>query len=959
MASKKSQEMIPTLLVGVGGTGYKTLKIVKKKFLECSHYGNKVPPMINFLSFDTDKNMLDEDVFSTSEKFLLDADTSAILGNINQFPHIKKWFPVHRIRETIAHGARQIRALGRLALFSKINGVIDAIRASLTNIYDKKLLAGEIIRTDDSVPVNVYIVTSTCGGTGSGMLLDISYIIRQIIQQQSMLQPEIYGYLSMPDSLVNIPDSSLERIKANSAAALKEIDLFMEGTEIFSTKYTDNFAIKENIGMMKPFDFCYLISGVDITEQATITKVVAEQIFHGLGTGPEQSTNKSYFSNIPTLAFKPIISGEFIGKKTNYSSLGVASCVIPIKKVVELLANRFSADLMNAILEYTNPKDGKTLSPWEQDAVLFNRNNFLEINAKQDLKLLDKIYDIGKLKLMSPLKFEEHKASEICDIMVQDISDYARYQQDVKKSIAENRNNAEVALIKNYVALVSASMGDAARGSGFVIKTSEYLYRVLEQFRVGLGGQRNVRFGDVARFNEAAGEKKASVDYEVSKTWLLRSDRRIHETCVEWVNNMNSAFSAQAQLDRLEAAIEVVDRLMAAIKSNVDELKKFKENVKFLKNDIFTKRATYSGASLDDREGSWLLEYPVIETSDLERLYRDSVNNPDLYESVFVGKGGLNIIEKWTFYANNRQIFEIDIMNYTTKIIEDKLKDLTIEKFLTEKSKVTSQNEIKKVGEALALKGKPLWQVNRGLFPSVMERLNIVGVYDRETSKIDGHIQDVLRNKLAVVSTKDPYRITIVQTEHGAPLYAISKIEDWEGRYKKYKKTEFLHAITEEEYGIEWDNYPFRPPVIDKSDGLRNFTLGMALNFIQVLTHEKKICYFCTTRPEEEIDPNNKRDIFLGNNRLDAFENFMTNQQVRKLSVLVEKALEKVGTFREQMSAIVAHARSLKADYDQIDNPELQELLREEIRSLSPLLKELDVKRSKEEAETKMKKAKR
>lgn len=54
---------------------------------------------------------------------------------------------------------------------------------------------------------------------------------------------------------------------------------------------------------------------------------------------------------------------------------------------------------------------------------------------------------------------------------------------------------------------------------------------------------------------------------------------------------------------------------------------------------------------------------------------------------------------------------------------------------------------------------------------------------------------------------------------------------------------------------------------------------------------------------------------------------------------------------------VYGHAKYLKEYMEQIDNPDLQQLLSAEIRSLVPLLKNLDAKRSMHEAEAKSKKA--
>ncbi len=955
MEPKKTQKLIPTLLVGLGGTGYRTLKTIKKKFIESAHYNYQVPSMVNFLSFDTDTNIedkKDEDVLTTSEKVVLTVDTTSVLGNLNQFPHIKKWFPVHKIQETVAHGARQIRALGRLSIFSNIDIVVDAIRSALHRINDKKLLSGvDIARTGDNVPVNVFIVSSVCGGTGSGMVADLPYILRQVISKETVQHScEIHGYLFMPDAFVDIADSELERLKANGAAALKEIDLFMENMERFTTRYSDGFWVDDNVGMLKPYDFCYLVSGVDITEQRTIERVVAEQVFHGFGTELTKDS-KSYLANVPTNAFKAIPGGEFVGKRTNYSSLGVSSCVMPVKKIVEIFSNKFSAGLMDAILEYANPKDEKSENPWQKDVVLFVRNNGLEVDSKGEMKILDKIMEIGKVVKMTASKYKELAVSNMGEILLQDQSAAEKSYSDVKKSVLEAKDNIVTSLVKNYVALTTQAMGDANRGVRFVIKTSEHLLNMLEQFRGQLEREREIKKKDMARFLQTVREKKQFIEEESGKSWFRRSNRALSEAAELWAQNNNNAFISQLQVDRRDVAIETLDMFMQNVNSNMKKLQSFNSLVEVLESK-FDKNATFTGTVLDERESDWLLNNSIVASEDLERLYKEKIGNPGSYEIEFVSKDGLNISEKWPFYCENSVVFESDVRSYVLKILEKKLKELSIEEFLIDKSKVTGNDEVRNVGEALAQKGKTLWQINKGLYPGHLVPLNLLGVYEKETTKIYDHVQSILKKDSQVVTTGDPHRITLIQSEHGAPLFAISKIEDWENKYNKYKKSEFLHAITEEEYKIEWDNYPFRPMSIDKKEGVKYFTLGNALKFIQAVKVEGKTQYYCTFDPTAAVDPDDKKDTWIGSNRLDAFENFIKNQQVRKLKHMIERELDKIGAYRDQIQFIAGIAQNLKGHLEKIDESSpIYELIKEEYKSLSELVKELDKKRVQDESE--------
>ncbi len=955
MEPKKTRQLIPTLLIGLGGTGYRTLKLIKKKFLESPHYNYKVPPMVNFLSFDTDTNIEDkktEDVLTTTEKIVLTVDTASVLGNIGQFPHIKKWFPVHKIQETVAHGARQIRALGRLSIFSNIDVVTDSIREALHRINDKRLLSGaDIVRTSDMVPLNVFLVSSVSGGTGSGMVTDLPYILRQVIAKETVQHAcEIHGYLFMPDAFVDIADSELERLKANGAAALKEIDLFMENMERFSTRYSDGFAIDEQVGMQKPYDFAYLVSGVDITDQHTIEKVTAEQVFHGFGTDLTKDS-KSYLANVPTNAFKAIPGGEFVGKRTNYSSFGVSSCAIPLKKIIEIFSNKFSAGLMSAILEYANPKDGKTDNPWEKDLQLFTRNNGLEIDNKDELKILDKLMEVNKAAKLTASKYKELKVTAIGDILLQDQVAAEKSYKDIKTELNNAKEGVLTGIIKNYLTLITESMNDANRGVRFVTKTSEHLFNMLEQFRGRLEREREIKRKEMARFIQIVREKKAYIEEESQKNWLMRSKEGINTASIEWVNNNNNAFMAQLQIDRRDVAMELIDTLMQTVAANFKKLQTFNSVVELLETK-FSKNATFTGSTLEESESDWLLNNSIIATDDLNRLYDGKIGNSGIYETVFIGKEGLNIAEKWFFYAENSVMFESDVMDYSKKILEEKLKELSIEEFLLEKSKVTGEDEIRKAGEALAQKGRPLWQLNRGLYTGHLVPLNLLGVFDKEATQIHEHVQSILKKDSQVVSTKDPHRISLVQSEHGAPLFALSKIEDWENKYNKFKKTEFLHAITEEEYKIEWDNYPFRPISIDKKEGIKFFTLGNALKFIQAVKVDGKTQYYCTFENDETVNPDDKKDTWLGTNRIDAFENFIKNQQVRKLKHLIERALDKKGSYKQQIEFITLVAQNLRSYLEKIDESTgIYELIREEVKALAELLKELDKKRVQEESE--------
>ncbi|MBI4871119.1 MAG: hypothetical protein HY814_06090, partial [Candidatus Riflebacteria bacterium] len=374
----ETKELIPSLVIGLGGTGYHVVKMLKRQFLESSYFGHSVPELVRLLTIDQDPNVEEkgEDLLTTQEKVYITADVGAVVANIDQHPYIKRWYPAHAVREAIGPGAGQVRAVGRLRLFKNVETIRGLIEDRLRRITDKKHIDADgpfrMAKAKD-VDINVFIVTSVGGGTGSGMFLDLAYIVREVFRREKK-RAIIQGYLFMPDALAGRTDEENERINANGAAALRELDFFMDRKEPFKAAYSDSFKVTEQTGQEKPFTFCYLVSDVDVNDRVLLQRVTAEQIFHIMGTALTKD-QQSVMANIPAKAFLRITDGQFKGKERNYSSFGVASCVFPTARLREIFAHELGCDLLELIQEF--PKDDKRPKPWEQDLDDFLHSNGL------------------------------------------------------------------------------------------------------------------------------------------------------------------------------------------------------------------------------------------------------------------------------------------------------------------------------------------------------------------------------------------------------------------------------------------------------------------------------------------------------------------------------------------------------------------------------------------------------
>ena len=171
------EEMQPTLLIGLGGTGKIVLTRLKARFIDA--FG-EVPPTVRFLLFDIDPKeettLVDsQDVKLTSEEFIDIGNVPA--GDIKaamrtgEFDELKQWFnlKVSLAEDNLRRGGQQNRQLGRLALFwhLRTRGGIGYIESAISDLT-RQTAAARHGQPDSDRPleVNVFVISSLCGGTG-------------------------------------------------------------------------------------------------------------------------------------------------------------------------------------------------------------------------------------------------------------------------------------------------------------------------------------------------------------------------------------------------------------------------------------------------------------------------------------------------------------------------------------------------------------------------------------------------------------------------------------------------------------------------------------------------------------------------------------------------------------------------------------------------------------------------
>ncbi len=397
--SANVRKVAPTILIGLGGTGKEVLLRLRRRFYE--RYNLFGFPTMAYLWLDTDTRNINIDgqpldhimesvQFRQEERVSAEIPGDAFVEyfrNQRSSPHIFGWLSQGLQQQgQVLNGAGQIRPLGRLAFFHSYDDIRSKLDHALAKVRAQTAKEEMLDRYGidvDAGALDVVLVFSVAGGTGSGMFLDMAFLCRDALPR-----PNVTGYLMLPSVFADAINGS-EKIFANGYAALKELEYYSWRKDVdpdgrqsragntSGVSRHDFVADWKNAGYnsgIRPspiaapaFNTCYLIDNmtqgggvIRPKDKQYLCDMIAENVFLNFSAESFSRSKDSVRSNLEQYLTEPLYYryDEF-GTQGGYtellsqrfSTMGFSKLFVPVDRIRRACGYQLALDLVGRWLK--------------------------------------------------------------------------------------------------------------------------------------------------------------------------------------------------------------------------------------------------------------------------------------------------------------------------------------------------------------------------------------------------------------------------------------------------------------------------------------------------------------------------------------------------------------------------------------------------------------------------------
>ncbi|KMW56901.1 Aldehyde dehydrogenase [Candidatus Rhodobacter oscarellae] len=345
------QSFRPTVLIGVGGTG---CRIAERVYRRALTQETGLSGKLAVLGFDTDLNDMNKlKAIEPSNRFRF-SSKDRIRDYIHKHHALTADFmvdentlPQRFLNKSLIEGAGQIRMLSHMGFFTA--QASKSMEQQVSNVFSS------LARMDNTENfqgfINVMMVGSIAGATGSGSFIQIAMMLKQAARN---IEIDIRGIFLMPDvytNAANLPVDQIPNVKGGGYAALKElnaVNVLAEGKQK-NLNFKYEYAPDQFIGTSNfPFESVTLIDfesvdgrslGRSLPSYITMCeRAVYQQIFSPIG---------GRMRSIEVNDTRALLFAAAEGIHNIYSGVGLSSIIYPSEHNGSYLTYRFALEMLS------------------------------------------------------------------------------------------------------------------------------------------------------------------------------------------------------------------------------------------------------------------------------------------------------------------------------------------------------------------------------------------------------------------------------------------------------------------------------------------------------------------------------------------------------------------------------------------------------------------------------------
>ncbi|MEO0969533.1 MAG: tubulin-like doman-containing protein [Cyanobacteria bacterium J06639_18] len=899
----------PTVVIGLGGTGYEVVLKLKKRFIDVYGY---VPEIIRFISIDTTENIQSREKTPDGTKVILEPNELYAISVANPLPltrndHIDEWWPKNIPTSSLISGAGQIRARGRLAFFAKvgdINGLISQAINAVREIRTSKQAFSDNFQVSNRDGIEVFIVGSLAGGTGSGTFLDVAFLTRQYLNSFS----NITGLFVLPRVFANLPQTHL--VKSNAYGALKEIEHFWGLSP--SHPLEIDYGITKVKADRPPFDAVFLMDGINkngtvVSRPNDLQNLIADGLYIQIGSQIGLDA-----ANVADNIRAYLATGEKVrGRNINYCSFGFATLTLPVHQYERMKLEDAQRLLKNELMASTTGMDIRSeIDRFLQDCKLEDATTILDslIQSTRGGQIKPE-FRIGEMK------FDRTSPQTIKDLYKRQLD---QMEQRTAKDLAMNFYRLEQTATATISAWLERGMNHP-NGLASTLQFVNNLAHKLDELQQIVQRKSKEAQSSFSALKLESQEEKIK---EVAKGWFLNKNN-VQAACQRYKERADQKWKIYLHWKRCDKAAELCGVLRTKVEQIQEKCQRIHSNLDKVYRDL---EQSYAEVSLQGNSDN-----PFIHT--IQRIDLES-KRPKFTGEDFIRwyREQSQSLTNWS--EKKAEEVKDDILSFMEETYHP-LTSMSIEQVLADSNPEDAGQDLQQLGK-LAV---PLWQYQDSEIPAKKQHITTefyyYGVESNNTIFSDPPLSNRIpkgKGNVSFVPTGEPHKLTLFRVEIGVPLFALNGMKDMELAYLDPDKV-FKHLHR------GWTNLANLIPPEDDGGSLRWFALALAPNpYSLIINHKRK--YFIHTEQARKLEDG---ILLLGNDRRSAFRAFKSN------SSLVKEIAEKVDkiTHEDIEKARLSLENYIKQINQLLKNNkvavQIKEQVEMEIQEIDAYLEDLDV----------------